>query len=409
MTRRRLAQWQRQQRRQRFTFISGGVVIIAIILIVLAGWYVSDYRPMHRTVIRVNDTEFNMGYLVSALRVIGVGQSEGDYQDMVDNIVSEVERSEIIRQGAAVLGVSVSDADAEARLTSLNITVNKATIDLARSQLLSENLQQGYFNTQVPQTAAQANIQAMFLESQSQAAEIRDRLLGSENFTALAGEYSLDSYSKSKRGDIGWHPKDIFAVMLGSPVPGDYAFGAEAGSLSPPLSDNKSKPLGYWLINILEKDSADATDAQVQALLLGSQAEALGIRERLVAGDNVTALAKEFSQNEQSQKNGGEMGVVSEGEVSTAFDSFVFDKAAQVREWSFPVSDNTVTTTGGCWLVDVLEKADDRQIDSTDRNYLISKVYSEWVKALWDEAGNKIESYLETGDKAWVAKRAAGG
>ena len=107
------------------------------------------------------------------------------------------------------LGISVSDDEAREKLKGANIPVNSASLDLVRSQMLQDRLYKEYFDSQVPKSAAQVHIMAMFLESENQATEIRARLQNSENFTALAEEYSLDDYSKNNKGDIGWHPKDI--------------------------------------------------------------------------------------------------------------------------------------------------------------------------------------------------------
>lgn len=407
MTKRHLALWRRQQRRQRVVFISGVSVIVAVVLIILAGWYLSDYRPMHRTVIKVNDATFDTSYFIDALQVIGSGKTVDDYVSLVSSMIPEIERTELIRQGAKALGITASDNESRAMLVGKGVPVNKATIDLARSQLIQEKLKKEYFEAKVPVSAPQVHIMAIFLESESQAAELRARLLNGDNFTDLAAEYSVSDFIKAKKGDIDWHPREILATLLDSSVPGDFAFGAEAGVLSQPLQDkDKSKLLGYWLIKVLERE-AGATEAQVQALLLGSQDEAQGVRDKLLAGGDLAELAKEFSQNGVSQKGGGEMGVVSQEEISPAFDSFVFDTATKVGEWSLPVSDNAVTTKGGSWLVDVLEKAADRVIDSTDRDSLVAKAYSSWVSGLQSDPANKVESYLNTDDYLWVAERAA--
>ena len=75
--------------------------------------------------------------------------------------------------------------------------------------------------------------------------------------------------------------------------------------------------------------------------------------------------------------------MVSKGEISPAFDGYVFSPEAQPGTWSQPVSDNTVSTKGGYWLIKVLDKADDRQLESNDRNYLMNKAFNDWVASLW--------------------------
>ena len=72
VTKRQLSQWQRQQRRQRFILGLGISIILAVVGIVSAGayfgWYLTEYKPLQEIVIEVNDTRFDMGYYVEALK-----------------------------------------------------------------------------------------------------------------------------------------------------------------------------------------------------------------------------------------------------------------------------------------------------------------------------------------------------
>jgi hypothetical protein len=317
-TRRQLSQFQREKKRQRLLFSVGIFIIAAVFLIVLVGWYIGEYRPIHQTVIKVNDTEFNMGYYIDTLRSIGSGQSAESIQSLADTAVQEIERNEIVRQGALELNISVNNNEVKEALKGSDIKQNDAVRDLVRAQLLGGKLYNDYFKAQVPASDKQVNILAMLLESESQAFEIRDRLQASDNFTALAEEFSLDPYTRDTKGEIGWHPEGVIAVLLGSSVPGEYAFGSDAGVLSQPRYDaDISKNLGYWLIRVLEREEGDVT-AQVQAILLSSEQEAQDIRTRLEAGEDLATLAEEFSQNEETKKQKGEMGVVNQGEISSA-------------------------------------------------------------------------------------------
>ena len=405
-TRRQLSHYQQQKRRQRIIFGGGVFIIAAVVLIVLAGWFIGEYRPMHQTVIRVNDTEFNMGYYIDALRLSGEGQPVEYIQSLADSVVGEIEQNELIRQGALTLGISVSDGEVKKVLEGADIPVNDATLDLVRGQMLIDRLLNEYFEPQVPVSAEQVHIMAMLLESESQAVEFRTRLQNSENFTSLAEEFSLDYYSKDNKGDLGWHPESILAEALGSSVPGEYAFGSEIGVLSQPRYDEEiSKGVGYWLIKVLEGGEG-GEDAQVQAILLGSEEEALDVRARLEAGEDLATLAEEFSQFEESRKQGGELGVVSKGEMSPAFDEFVFNPDVETGTLSEPVRDDTVMTQGGYWLIKVLDKDDDRQLESEDRDFLIAKAFDEWASLLLVDPSNDVDdSYLDYERKMWAIEQ----
>jgi hypothetical protein len=68
-----------------------------------------------------------------------------------------------------------------------------------------------------------------------------------------------------------------------------------------------------------------------------------------------------------------------------------------------------VATTGGYWLVRVLEREDDRVISEDDRDLLSAMALDVWVLGLWDSYSNKIESYLTDEMKQWAIERVSGG
>lgn len=408
-TRRQLSQWQRQKRRQRIIFGGGIFIIAAIILLVLVGWYIGEYRPFHQTAIRVNDTEFDMSYYIDTLKLAGREQSVEYLQSVADRVVIEIEQDELIRQKAWQLGYSVSDDEVKKALEGSDIPINDASLDIFRKELLRNRLYNEYFGPQVPVSAEQVHIMAMLLESENQAAEVRTRLQSSDNFTALAEELSLDSYTKDNKGDLGWHPASIITELLGSSVPGGYAFGSEVGTLSQPRYDEqKSKGVGYWLIRVLEKNGED--DAQVQAVLLGSEEEAQEVRVRLEAGEDLATLAEELSQDDESKKQGGELGVVSKGELSPAVGEYIFNPEVEIGAWSEAIRDDTVSTKGAYWLIEVLDKDEDRQLGSEDRDSLLNNAFTEWVSSLWVEPGIEVDhSYLDSEMKQWAVEQAMGG
>ncbi len=195
------------------------------------------------------------------------------------------------------MGFSVSDEEVDKKLNSYDPPLSKDYRDVVRAQMLVSKLSEEYFDQQVPTYAEQRHIMAMFLESESQANEVRARLEAGEDFTQLAGELSLDTTSKEKKGDLGWHPEGVLTLTLGTSLVDEYAFSAEAGALSQPILDEtKTKTVGYWLIKVVSRDE-EAKTAQVKVMLLGSEQEANEVRARLEAGEDFATLAKELSQH----------------------------------------------------------------------------------------------------------------
>ena len=403
-TKHQLARWQKEKRRQRIILSTGIFIIAAALVIVVVGWYVSQYRPLHQTVIRVNETEFNMKYYIEMLKLNSKEQPAEYVQFLADSMTKQIEQNELIRQEALKLGISVSNDEVKEKIKSSELPVNDVTKDLVRNQLLIDKLFDEYFEPQVPASAEQRHIMAMLLESESQALEVRAGLGNSENFTELAGEHSLDYLTKTSKGDLGWHPKNIFNELLGASIPVEYAFGAGLGMLSQPIYNEEiNKDVGYWLIKVMDIKEED--EAHVQAMLLGSAAEAQEVSVRLEAGEDFATLAKELSQLPGAEENAGELSITPEM-MTPAFDEFAFDTDVELGTLSEPIRDETLVTKGGYWLIKVLEKDDNRPLEESDRDLLKTKAFDEWVASLWDDPNNKVDdSFLDDKRKAWAVEQ----
>jgi len=394
-TRQQMAKWQRQQRRQRIIFISGVSVIAATVLMVLVGWYFASFRPLHASVITVNDREFNLQYFMDWLEISSGGMERQEVYTHIDSAVSQIQQAELIRQEADRLGIRASSADIEQRRKEANLPANQAARDIVGNDIISERLLDEYFDADVPETAEQVNTLAMLLESAPRANEIRELLVNGANFTALAAEVSADPVTRDRNGELGWHPRDILPNLLGTPVVEDYAFGAPAGALSQPRYDeNIVKRVGYWLIKVTAFGQDPTREAEVYAMVLGSRVEADEVSARLAAGDNFTALAGEYSQLPGSEQNGGFMNVITKGQATKAFDDYVFTGNVTVGEVSPPIRDETISTLGGYWLIRVVDKASEREIDTADRQILKMEAMEEWAAGLLTDPENQYSNSL---------------
>ncbi len=162
------------------------------------------------------------------------------------------------------------------------------------------------------------------------------------------------------------------------------------------------------MIKVLEKQ-ADTKQAHVNAMLMGSEQQAHEVRARLIAGEDFATLAKEFSQLSNAKDNGGDIGFVSQGQGGPTFDSFVFNLNIETGTLSQPIRNDTVQTKGGYWLIKVLEKADDRKIDDSDRELLMNKALNDWTSSLWLAPNQIDDSYLDNSKKQWAITQALKG
>jgi len=403
VTKRQLSQWQQQKKRRRLFLILGISVIAAVSVVTGRGFYITYYQPMHETVIRVNDTEFNMGYYIKMLELSGRGQP--DYLPyLADQVVTDIEQNELIRQGAEDLGIVASNSEVDEMLKEFDPPLSKDYRDLIRAEILKGKLRDVYFDQGVPMFAEQRHMMAMFLESENQTAEVRTRLENGEDFGELAGELSLESLSQTENGDLGWHLYGILSEMMGLSIPEYYAFTSEVGVLSEPLYDEaRTKSVGYWLVKVLDIDEEDE-EAQVQVMLLGSEQEVQEVITRLEGGEDFATLAEELSQHDASKEKGGDLGWLASDEIDPVYQDFVL--SAEPGTLSEPIKDDGVVTKGGYWLVKVLDKEDNRQIEDRDRDLLKAKALDEWVSSLWDNPENEVESYLDDEKKAWAIAEA---
>jgi hypothetical protein len=411
LTRRQISAHRRQLRRQRIILFGGGGIIAVIVLVILAGWVTSEYIPLHRTVIEVNDKEFDTGDFIGYLEVMALSnqqssQSGPDLQTLANSAAAQIPRNEVTREAAEQLGITVSDDEVEEFLENADLPVNDGSITYIRSLMLQDRLRSDYFEVMVPESDNQVWCNAMLLESDVKADEIRNQLVLGDNFTALAAEDALNYYSRNvNSGDFGWNPIEVLRDQLGSDIPTDFAFSAEVGTLSQPLDDPEMyKQLGYWLIRVNEKISED--EADVDAILVSSEVLAYELRLQLEATDNISSIADEYTQYSPSKQKHGYLGVVNRENMTEDFNNYVFESNIVLGKWSPPIVDETLWTQGGSWLVGVVDRADDRALSSEDREYLIGKRYDEWATDLDAIASSAVNTEGLTEEvQQWAIER----
>ena len=363
--------------------------------------------PLHQTVLQVYDTKFDASFYIDTMVIFGRSQGSTSLSDIASSVINQIMQNELIKQEAGKLGISVSDEEAKQYLQSVNIPANDAAIELARGALLADRMRNKYFASQVPTSDNQVNVNAMMVESASVAREVREKVLNGENFSELVDQYAVDADSKDIHGDYGEHPLSILKDKFSSTFPFDYISRADikAGDVSDPLADNVStKKLGYWLIRVNDRTTLNSTNmsptvsaneegtqeysANVSAILLGNKEEAVAIRERLEAGEALGPIADQYSQYSINNPNHGEMGLVAISQnVSAPFNSYAFDLSIELGEWSQPIRDDTFYyTTGGFWVVQVVDKEENKTVTTEDRDRLIGNLYTKWISEITSTA-----------------------
>ncbi|MBC8275120.1 MAG: peptidylprolyl isomerase [Chloroflexi bacterium] len=405
-TKRQLSKWQRQRRIQRIIVIVGAIFFALIVGYIGYGYYDEQVKPLHQPVVKINDTVFDMDYYVKLLEFYSQGKDSTETWNVADELINVIGSGELIRKIAEDLGFGVSADEVNSELRSLGLPDDKVYRDIVSSKLLAAKLLQGYFDPKVPTECEQVQVQAMFLESDEVAEKVIDMLKAGDDFAALAKEYSLEATTKEKGGDLGWLPKDFAYIILGDlgdSLLRDVPFDLEPGELSEPTYDGSvTKGVGYWLVEVTEKDEQKGSHAR--GILLGSQREAEEIRARVEAGEDFGNLAKEYSQDSESKEQGGDLGwiQIQEGEFNSRV---ALGLAMQLEPGvvSQPTVDDSALTKGGYWLIKVVDRDDSRALDDETRNTLRLKVVEDLVAE--QSKKDSIEVYLTEEQKSWAVDR----
>lgn len=413
---------------RRIVIIAAAVFLAGILSWVGYGYY-QDYKsdPMREVVIEVNGTPFTMGYYVDTLDIYVnnyISTTVNTYVDFymqaynytreqaiqeltlsaiselslnTDNIADmlttqvadDIINAELLKQGAKNLDIEVTSQEINEKLEEYNLPNDRIYQDIIRATLLQEKLRE-YFDPGLNATMEQAHVQVMLVESKEVADEVITKVEAGSNFTALAEEYSCNS---TFEGDLGWLPKELIPNTLIA----NAAFNLTPDGTIHRIHDATAiKNTGYWLIEVTDEENSEV---KARAMLLGSEAEAEQVRAELT-GRNFSSLAEQYSQH-ASKVQGGELGWLKRGDMgSTAFDQVAFNLT--INEVSEPVKDGSVRTTGGYWLLKVVDRGD-RELEDEVKEQLITKHFNDWLEERSEQS--TIEILLDAENKEWAMNR----
>jgi peptidyl-prolyl cis-trans isomerase SurA len=140
------------------------------------------------------------------------------------------------------------------------------------------------------------------------ALKIRDSILKGVDFAELAKRHSGDPGSASTGGDLGWVDKGKFVAEYER-----AAYDLQSGETSQPIES----PFGFHIIQTIEKRK-DASHTRHILLKLGGSADdksrvekiLIDLKERVEKSESFEDLAKQYSDEKETQGFGGSMGVI---------------------------------------------------------------------------------------------------
>jgi parvulin-like peptidyl-prolyl isomerase len=402
-TKRQLSKWQRQMRIRRIVIIAAVVFLVGISSWVGYGYY-ADYKAKGaawgEVMIEVNGVPFTMRYFVNTLtayaNVYGMNSTIfSTYANyLADTVADDIINAELLRQGAKTLNITVTTAEIDAALQQFGFPNDSTHQDIVRASLLNQKVRD-YFGSHLPATMEQADAQVMLVESKEVADDVTAKVEAGGNFTALAQNFSCNS---TIEGDLGWLPEELMPNTLIA----DAAFNLTPGNISQPIYDeNATKDVGYWLIEVTAKQN---TAINASVMLLGSEAEAEQVKAQLAAGGNFSALARSYSQHASNTTGGKLVGLTPGAMNSTAFNAVAFN--ITLNTVSEPVKDTSAHTTGGYWLVNVVDRGNHELSDNV-KQQLINNLYNDWLKNWTNQS--TVKTYLETDKKQWAINQVLAG
>lgn len=209
------------------------------------------------------------------------------------------------------------------RIRITDLEVDRFLASELGKQLFESEFRLGHILIQLPDGASPQQI----AEAQEEADSIIAQLEKGEDFSELAVRHSDDSYAL-KGGDLGWRPAAqwpaLFSEAVVSLQPGELAGPLRSGNgfhilkMIDRRGDAQKIVEQYSTRHILLKPSAIRSSEQSLAL-------ARSLRARIEQGESFEALAKEFSDDPGSARNGGDLGWVSSGEMVDEFEQYMLN------------------------------------------------------------------------------------
>ena len=298
------ANLEKDKRKQRVVIGLGIVVALMVIAIPLYGWITTFIMPPRVTIVRVNDTSYDMGYLLKIMRMVQ-RQSEAQGQQVnlgtiPFQLVSDLAEDELIFQGSQAIGLTVTDEELNAKLRTeflgaLDTDAGHTEADLElefreryRQFLNQIQLSAGEYETiatrnlyrlkleehlgvTVPTVLPQIHLFAVAVQTQEQANEAKTEFDRGTSFAEVVAAYSLDPEAVRTEGEVGWAPYGVLDPMVA-----DFLFDElKTGEVSDPIPqfDSASSQEFFVLYYIPEREESrevsedNFTSLRTQAVL----------------------------------------------------------------------------------------------------------------------------------------------
>ena len=298
------------------------------------------------------------------------GRSYNEFREQIrkEMLMQRLQRAAVSRR------VAISDQDIEDLLNSPYY-----------QEQFSDEFRVGHILLLIEPDADDATRQA----AEEAAIEIVRELREGADFTQMAVARSAGSRAL-EGGDLGWRKAAELPTLFAEVV-----VQMEVGQVSPPIASGN----GLHIVKLLEQRGA-GMQQESQSLLrhiivqpseirTEAETEALAeeLYERVMAGEDFSALAIEYSEDPGSALNGGDLGWTAGNEFVPAFqDAMAGTETGQVSK--------PFRSTYGWHILEVQDRREQDMSDEARRNMAMEILHSrrfeeeleKWLKELRDEA-----------------------
>ena len=194
---------------------------------------------------------------------------------------------------------------------------------------ITEQELDGFLATEgaVKELSPELFIRQILVSDQIQANELITKIKAGESFSSLAKTYS-NSSNASSGGEMGWRNLIDLPTLFSNALK-----GKKKGYITPPLKGGS----GFYILKLEDKkgDLVRFEDQwHVRHILMMTtklrdeeftQAELKEVRNRAIAGEDFSLLAKEFSEDPGSSSRGGDLNWLSLGKTAPAFEKMMIE------------------------------------------------------------------------------------
>ncbi len=194
----------------------------------------------------------------------------------------------LLDRGAGLSGLSVTPAEAEARLQALaaesggqeavaawlaaNGYSTASFLATLREEMQAQRMVDQIAGS-VPESVEQVRARHILVGSSQEAEALLEQLAAGADFGTLAATYSLDLSTRPGGGDLGWFPRDYLA----SPEVEQAAFALQAGELNPEVIASR---LGYHVLQVLDRGQHPLSPEASRRLRLKAVEDWLDLRRK---------------------------------------------------------------------------------------------------------------------------------